>query len=138
MSDTQHGPFGEVIYSYSRAQAVADGELVDVTETAREAGIVFPVALTRAVWEDCVAWTEDDNRRSRALQNEAGRLWDVVWLARFAIRSAPSNTNTVRYSLHRVPRDGQSTQPRYVELVAVCGPGDDHEPVITIMQPGEE
>jgi hypothetical protein len=34
----------ELIHSYSRAQAIADGVLIDVSETAKEVGIVFPVA----------------------------------------------------------------------------------------------
>ena len=38
--------FGEVISSYSRAQAIEDGVLVDVSSVAREAGINFPIALT--------------------------------------------------------------------------------------------
>ena len=42
-------PFGEIIYAYTRAQAVADGYQVDVTKTAQEAGIKFPMFLTRAV-----------------------------------------------------------------------------------------
>lgn len=42
--------FGEVIYSYTRAQALEDGELVDVTETAREAGFKLPFAVSRALW----------------------------------------------------------------------------------------
>ena len=42
-------PFGPVIYAYSRAQAIADGFQVDVTNIAQEAGIRFPVFLTRAV-----------------------------------------------------------------------------------------
>ena len=53
MSDLQD-VFGEVISAYTRAQAIEDGILVDVSETAREAGIRYPVALTRAVWESCV------------------------------------------------------------------------------------
>ena len=31
--------FGDVIYSYTRAQALADGVLVDVSERAKRAGI---------------------------------------------------------------------------------------------------
>ena len=38
--------FGGVIYAYTRAQAVADGVQVDVTKTAKEAGISFPVFLS--------------------------------------------------------------------------------------------
>ena len=40
----------DLLYAYTRAQALADGVLVDVTTTAQEAGIKYPVALTRAVW----------------------------------------------------------------------------------------
>ena len=40
--------FGPVISCYSRAQAIEDGVLVDVTNMAREAGFKWPVALTHA------------------------------------------------------------------------------------------
>ncbi len=44
--------FGEPISIYTRAQALDDGFLVDVSELAKEAGFRFPVALTRAAWAD--------------------------------------------------------------------------------------
>lgn len=74
--------FGPVISQYTRAQAIADGFLVDVSETAREAGIKFPVALTRAVWDKCVEIPAGVD-----CQDERGRLWDVVGLLRWAIRN---------------------------------------------------
>ena len=49
--------FGEVISTYSRAQAIEDGVLIDAGSMASEAGFKWPVALTSAVWADCVAWT---------------------------------------------------------------------------------
>lgn len=49
----------DIISRYTRAEAIEDGELIDVTETAREAGFTVPVARTRAAWVDCVAWGED-------------------------------------------------------------------------------
>jgi len=126
----------EIIHTYTRAQAIADGELVAVDPgLAREAGFVIPVALTRAAWSDCVQWTSDDNRLQHTLQDETGRLWDVLFMARLAASRGGRQT-TVR--LVRVPRDGQSQHPQPVDLVMVCGPGDDAKPVITIMQPGEE
>ena len=36
-TDNENSPFGEVIYSYTRSQAVADGVQVEVTKTAQEA-----------------------------------------------------------------------------------------------------
>ena len=41
--------FGEVIFSYTRAQAIADRVLIDVTPTALKAGFRFPVAVTAAL-----------------------------------------------------------------------------------------
>ena len=50
--------FDPVISVYTRAQAIEDGILVDVSETAREAGFKIPVAITRAVWDRLVALPE--------------------------------------------------------------------------------
>ena len=44
-----------VIFSYTRAQAIADGVLIDATELAKEAGFRIPVAVTAGVWGECVA-----------------------------------------------------------------------------------
>ena len=55
MSDTMGDLFGEVISSYSRAQAIEDGALVDVSEMAREAGIKAPICLTQGAWSICVS-----------------------------------------------------------------------------------
>jgi len=128
--------FGDIISRYTRAQAIADGVLVDVSETAREAGFRWPVAITCTAWLHCVAWSEPDNRR-QVYQDEAGRLWDVLWMAYNAIRSAPGGTQ-IEYALYRVPRDGKSVTATRTRLKLVCGPGDAGEPVITIMLPQED
>src|ERR1700722_636306 len=129
----------DIIDCYSRAEAIADGELVDVSETAREAGVKYPTALTRAAFETYVAWTADDEREG-VIQDEAGRLWDVLWMFACAARRRPldDDSRRVTYSLFVVPRSGSGTAPEFVELVAVVGPGDTAEPVITIMLEGED
>ena len=129
--------FGPVIHSYTRAQAIEDGVLVDVSETAQESGFKHPVALTRAVWEDCVAWNEDDNKR-QTYQDESGRLWDVVIMLFFAIKSSQNNNSEKLYKLRRVPRGGKGHLAREVALKSHIGPGDNAEPVITIMLPHED
>ena len=40
----------DLIHSYTRAQAIEDGVLVDVSDVATEAGFKLPVAITRAAW----------------------------------------------------------------------------------------
>ncbi|WDK04522.1 DUF6573 family protein [Xanthomonas campestris] len=127
----------DLVHSYSRAQAIADGELVDVTATAREAGFRVPVALTAAVWADCVAWSDDDGRRKRTHQDESGRLWDVVWMAYLAARRA-GDVKRRPYEILRVPRAGRGALPRPVRLVMRIGPGDTLAPVITITTENED
>ena len=122
----------DVIHSYTRAQALEDGVLVDVTSTAKEAGFKVPVALTAAVWADCVAW---DNEAETCHQDESGRLWDLLYLAALEARRR-RNAQVVPFGLLRVPHRG--SKPELVQLTMHVGPGDEAEPVITIMQPGED
>lgn len=135
MTETMAELFGEPISTYTRAQALDDGFLVDVSEMAKEAGFRFPVALTRAAWADCVEWSEADSKR-QTYQDEAGRLWDVLYMASLAARR--NGSSELRYQLYRVPKGGRGVRPRLVTLQMQCGPGDEGEPVITIGLPGED
>lgn len=130
--------FGDaVVFSYTRAEALADGVLVDVSPRAREAGFRIPLALTHAAWQDCVAWTADDSLRL-VHQDETGRLWDVLTLAYWTIRWCRQADNPLLFDVNRVARDGQSTLPVLTTLKFVLGPGDAGEPVGTIMLPDED
>ena len=124
---TNESPFGEVIYAYTRKQAIADGVEVDVTKTAQEAGIRFPVFLTRGVFETYVAVPEGVTG-----QDEAGRLWDVVWMLRFGIIRARPGVQRIPVAFY-VRNDNRA--PRLVKLIATCGPLDidDPQPAITVM-----
>lgn len=127
----------DMIYAYSRKQALADGVLVDVTETAREAGFKVPVAMTSAVWEGCVAWTEhDDLAKGGCGQSEQGRLWDVLSMAIHAARTTQGDR--AEFAVLRIPREGENEDPELVNLVLHIGPGDQGEPVCTVMEPGED
>ncbi len=129
--------FGPVISTYTRVQAHLDGNLVDVGAMAGEAGFRWPVSLTAAAWADCVAWSEDDSHRQTA-QDESGRLWDVLFMAAYAIRIAAGCGDRLLFPLYRVPRDGLTSSAREVTLKLVVGPGDAGEEVVTIMLPGED
>jgi hypothetical protein len=125
----------ETIYVYSRAQALEDGVLVDVTETAKEAGFKIPVAVTDAVWHDYIEWENVKNKK--AIQDTEGRLWDVLSMLRFACNRF-KNESEIIYRLYVVSRDRQAVKPSLVTLKAVIGGGDNGEPVITIMLPNED
>lgn len=118
----------KLISSYTRAQAISDGALVDASTLASEAGIKFPCALTCAAWERCVALPMG----YRGCQDESGRLWDVLWMLRVAMRNVSGDTVRYKLSVRRGRRQCLET------LKAVCGPGDHGEPTITIMLPDED
>jgi hypothetical protein len=125
--------FGPVISRYTRAQAVEDGVLVDVTEAAEEAGLRLPVALTRAVWAEYVAVPAGVEA-----QDEAGRLWDVLRMCRHGIGQGKNrDASEIRFQLH-VRNDNRRGEPPLVTLKAVCGPDDGGRPCLTIMRPDED
>lgn len=131
--------FGDPISVVTRADLLADGSLVDVSETAREAGFRIPVAVTRAVWADCVEWTDEDTKRQRH-QDEDGRLWDLVWMAFLTVKRAAARQATpepLPFQLYRVERGGRKVLPRLVTLQIVMHGGDAGEPVFTVMLPDE-
>lgn len=143
-SERSVSPFGglfddaEVIHRYTRQNLIDDGFLVEVPEaTAREVGFKIPVGVLREVWEDVVAWGPEDSER-QTFQDEAGRLWDLLFVAACAARRAEAGTDTVLFKLARIPRDGKSTRPESVMLKSVIGPGDDPRPVITLMFPDQD
>ncbi len=129
--------FGNVISTYTRAQAIEDGVLIDAGAMTREAGFVWPVALTSAAWADCVAWTEDDSEK-QIHQDQSGRLWDALFMASRAIRSSSCSGDRLLFQLYRVPRDGWSRVAELTTLKLIVGPGDHGEPVITILLSDED
>lgn len=119
------------IHSYSRAQALTDGVLIDASRLAHEAGFRFPVALTRAAWEKCVTVP-----KGILCQDEEGRLWDVLHMLYGAIRRGQDGSE-VPFIVH-VRNSNRPRIPPAISLRAVCGPGDDGSPVVTIKLSGED
>ncbi len=119
----------DVIHRYTRKQAIEDGVLIDVSPTAKEAGIRYPTAVTSSVWVKFVQVPAGVQA-----QDERGRLWDLIWMLRNGIRHSRNETTAFFY-LH--VRNDNRTVKRYL-LKAVCGPDDDGSPCITVMLPEED
>jgi hypothetical protein len=141
----------EIISSYSRRQAIEDGVLVQLSgghyegdpwipEMVAEAGILYPVAMTTTAFVKCVSPIDGDGEQLASCQDIKGRLWDVLTMFKHGARH--NGGNTILFSLYVVPNvpEGSTAtpRPRIVRLKAICGPGDDAEPVITIMLPEED
>lgn len=119
-----------LIFSYSRAEAISDGVLIDVTETAKEAGFRYPIAMTAAARAAAVEVPDGVQG-----QDEVGRLWDVLTMLRHASRGAGGGGSTLFFDVLVL---NDNTCPKPLRLKAVCGPDDDLSPCITVMLPGED
>lgn len=128
----------DIVFSYSRAQALADGVLVAVPDPLqKEAGFRIPIAMTSRVYEDCVAWTVEDSERKQVSQDQEARLWDLLSMARFAAQCEPRRS-VVAFDLLRVPKQGRGIMARRVQLVMTIHQDDDCQPCITVMFPDED
>ncbi|MFD1675633.1 DUF6573 family protein [Alicyclobacillus fodiniaquatilis] len=126
-----HDLFGEVISTYTRADAIADGVLVDVTETAKAAGVKIPVAVTQKLWAEFI--TPDPRFVKSHGQSIEGRLWDVLSL--FAIYARRVSGTSFTYTVQFVMKESQK---RNVQIQALIHEGDHCQPVITLSLPGED
>jgi len=139
--DTLTDFFGDVIHAYTRADAIRDGVLVELpTNICREAGIVVPVAVTARVW----SLVAPDNIDEMPCQSVEGRLWDLLWMFTCTARASKGmHRSTIHFKCtflvsRTAPGGVVLTEHQTETLRATCGPGDDGEPVITIMLPGED
>ena len=123
--------FGPVIFSYSRDQAIKDGVLVDLSSTfPSEAGLYkYPVACTSAVWDI----VDKAVKNKKHMNDYSGVIWDILWMSRKNIVKRFDSSS----HLFRVVIFGVGKKKNFV-FKAICGPGDDGSPVITIMLPDED
>jgi hypothetical protein len=97
-TDGSESVFGEVIFSYTRAQAIEGGVLIDVTPTALEAGFRFPVAATA----DLMGAIETIPRQY-SHEDKEGRLRDVLWMASLAARRAKPGFSRIAFEVIQLP-----------------------------------
>lgn len=116
--------FGETIYSYSRAQAIEDGVLMELShvDSIRQHW-KYPFACTSAVW----AIIEEALQQPG--QDVSGICHDISTMAKLAIRSA-TDLELVRFSVIITGRTHT--------LKLHIGQGDTAAPVLTLMLPYED
>jgi hypothetical protein len=89
-------------------QIVKEAVLVDVSETAKEAGIMCPTFVTESV--------------NALIDNQVGRLWDIVVLAMFRMRIAEKKMRT----------EFVVTFDKSYTLSIVIGLDDDNKTIVQI------
>jgi hypothetical protein len=103
--------------------------LKDLTKLAREAGLKYPIAITAAAWAAAIEPPDDCPG-----QTGEGRAWDVLQLLRWQAKNA-GQSDRIDY-LVRVQVSPSAWHD--IALKAMVHPGDEGEPVITIMLPHED
>ncbi len=125
------GYFGPTIHTYTRAQAIDDGTLVDLHKVAPDVcsqHFKFPIAMTAAAFGIVQRAVESKEH----VNDYNGVIHDVLWMSIKAGRDLDPTTR-----LFQVIITGAGPQDLH-ELKIMCGPGDSAEPVLTIMLPDED
>jgi len=120
-----------IISCYTREQAIEDGVLIDVTEEAKRIGFKVNTCVTDHLYAEYVvppAGLEGEG------QSVTGRLQDLLFRTLIAA-STMERTDRVEYVVLFLMKPGQWEK---VRILAIMGPGDQREPVLTIMLPGDE
>lgn len=125
-------PFSDfpVIFSYTRAQALADGVLIDITAAAREHGFKLKTAVT----DNLFGYVVPPDGLEGEGQSLEGRMHDLLTLAMIAARKG-LNQYRVEFEVLFLMRPGSLEK---VTVILHIGPGDQGEPVLTIMLPGDD
>ena len=122
--------FGEPISVYTRAQAIEDGTLVDLSKVAPDVcaqHYKVSVACTAAVW----GVIDRAVKNPRCLNDVNGVVHDVLWMSKVCAQVVDTSTR-----LFKVIIRGAGRKSSYV-FKAVVGPGDSGECVLTISEPDE-
>ncbi len=123
--------FGEPIHTYSRAEAISDGVLVAANHERTRANLIrFPVAYTAAVFADFIRDFED----TIGPPDETSREEDVLIGVAVALRRAKQEGrqgSSQTFGFQR--KSPEQDNPEMVTLKVVVGPGDEGEPVLTVM-----
>ncbi|MBN2209824.1 MAG: hypothetical protein JW709_00365 [Sedimentisphaerales bacterium] len=132
MKDNKPNDHLNLIYAYTRAQAIEDGVLIDATQgdfaDISRQHYKYPIAMTTAVY----ALIEKAVHHPRWCNDVKGVWHDILWMSRVAARSLDESTRLFQVIITGTGRKRTHT------LKIVCGPGDEGEPVLTVMLPNED
>lgn len=108
----------DIIHAYTRAEAIADGIMVDASYDKGAAVYNTPVFVTAPLW------AEITRGAGKEAETASARLWDVCWMAAKASKAISPSARVTRVKVGR----------RSLIVRAECGPVDidDARPAITL------
>ena len=119
----------------TRRQALEEGKQKDMSEVAKEAGLLFPVFITNLVWNN---WITPDQKSRDSGQSEEHRFKYVVSKLVYSLRvhRQTSKSDTIYFNVS-FTRGGELEDVMLISKLGVID-SDDPRPCITIMMPEED
>ena len=141
MSD-DNNPFGNLIFSYSRAQAIADGVLVELKEAAA-LGFKVHTVCTERVWRSVIEWPETKKQATAQYLREVAllRAAFLAVKAKIAMEKAgipDPQPERLDFHVRAIVFNNGQAETKDIQLYMLIGPGDTLDPVGTIMLPDED
>lgn len=118
----------EIIHSYSRAEAIEDGVLIDVSKEAAEVGITLHTTVTPGVWAELIGnpkweeWGTEEERLKRLLSDACSEL-------------EKAENGTAFFCIRMIDMGAIAGE---IHFRAQRGAGDKLEPVLTVMLSHED
>jgi len=113
-----------------RQEAIQSGILIDVTPTAKELGLTFPVTITKPLWDIGIVTNQSLSR-----EEQSGRLRDILMAFRLRLASLATISPLIDFpALLTMP---PSTVPQPVPLFAIIQPDGGNQANVTLLLPNE-
>ncbi len=90
----------EVVFAYTRRQAIADGVLIDVSDQAREAGFKLPVCVSDHLYHGYVVPPQGMGGEGQSVE---GRLYDLFTMTKATMATRWEDNRVYYQVLFRMP-----------------------------------
>jgi hypothetical protein len=127
----------DIIHSYTRAEALKDGVLVDVSEAAKSLGFLTPVAFTQDVHGNHVQ-PSNVTRPEDAQERITGILTALRAAHAREVRTRTLQAGDSVIFRLPLPAGAEASRAPVHYLKALLGPGDAGEPVVTVCEVYED
>ena len=114
----------------NREAAIQAGTLIDVTPTALQLGITFPVTITRPLWEVGIV-----TNQPLPEEDQTSRLRDILMAFRLRLASLTTVSPLLDFPVLLALPPSRVPQP--VPLFALIQPDPTHQANVTLLLPNE-
>ena len=111
-------------------EAIEAGALIDVTTTAKQVGLSFPVTVTKPLWEAGVAPS-----KMMSAEEQSARLRDILMAFRLRLATQPSLSPLIDFpALLAFP---PNVVPQPIPLFALIQPDEQSRATVMLLLPNE-